>query len=213
MMHPALNLRPRAAGAGRPAERPIDRSRSPGARRRRSGFTLLELMITLGVLAILASLGVPAMQDMLEHNRLKSAAQALMEDLQWMRSEAIRRNRTLSLVIDADDWCYGITAEDTCDCRLTDSTATDACVLGTAGTPVLKRTGGHDFQGVQIVSITSSLESPHRFAFEPRRATAPSFGGVTMGSPAGAQLRVILSKLGRVRTCSSDGSVPGFESC
>jgi len=54
-----------------------------------AGFTLLELMITLSVLAILASLGVPAMQEMLERNRLKGAAQALAEDLQWVRGEAI----------------------------------------------------------------------------------------------------------------------------
>ncbi|UHD15793.1 GspH/FimT family pseudopilin [Thiocapsa bogorovii] len=170
-------------------------------------------MITLAVLAILATLGVPAMQDMLERNRLKSAAQTLMEDLQWMRSEAIRRNRTLSLVIDADAWCYGITAEDTCDCRLTDATATDACVLETAGTSVLKRIGGGDFQGVQVISITSSLKSPPRLVLEPRRATAPSFGSLTIDSPAGTQLRVVLSKLGRVRTCSPDGVLPGFEPC
>jgi type IV fimbrial biogenesis protein FimT len=191
----------------------MKRLRRPGPRRTRAGFTLLELMITLTVLAILATLGVPTMQGMLERNRLKSAAQAVMEDLQWMRSEAIRRNRTLSFVIDPDAWCYGITAEDTCDCRLTDSNAADACVLETAGTPVLKRVGGRDFQGVQVVSITSSLKSPPRLVFEPRRATAPSFGSLTIDSPAGAQLRVVLSKLGRVRTCSPDGLVPGFESC
>lgn len=185
----------------------------PGVLHARSGFTLLELMITLAVLAILATIGVPTMQDMLERNRLKSAAQTLMADIQWMRGEAIRRNRTLSLMIDADAWCYGITAEATCDCRLTASTATHACVLDTAGTPILKRIGGHDFQGVQVVAITSSLNSPPRLVFEPRRATATSFGSVTIDSPAGAQLRVILSKLGRVRTCSPNGSLPGFETC
>ncbi|MFB1490916.1 MULTISPECIES: GspH/FimT family pseudopilin [unclassified Thiocapsa] len=213
MRHAAITIAPPATRADRPVLRRKSRSLRPGVPHARSGFTLLELMITLAVLAILASIGVPTMQEMLERNRLKSAAQTLMEDLQWMRGEAIRRNRTLSLVIDANAWCYGITAETTCDCRLTDATSTDACVLDTAGTPVLKRTGGHDFRGVQVVSIASSLKSPPRLMFEPRRATATSFGSVTIDSPAGAQLRVILSKLGRVRTCSPNGSLPGFETC
>jgi prepilin-type N-terminal cleavage/methylation domain-containing protein len=83
-MHPQSRFA-RASRASSAATR-CSAERSPG-------FTLLELMITLSVLAILASLGVPAMQEMLERNRLKGAAQALAEDLQWVRGEAIRRNR------------------------------------------------------------------------------------------------------------------------
>ena len=85
--------------------------------RAQPGFTLLELMFTLLVLAILAAVGVPAMNTMMERNRLKSAAQALTEDLQWARGEAIRRNDSLRVVSDDDGvWCYGIELNEGADC-------------------------------------------------------------------------------------------------
>lgn len=182
------------------------------AQRRRAGFTLLELMATLAVLAILASLGVPAMQEMLERNRLKSAAQTFMSDLQWMRGEAIRRNRPLHLAVDVDAWCYGITTRTTCNCRAA-ADDTDACVLETADTSVLKRVGSDDLPGVRIVSVNSSLGNPPRLRFEPQRATATSYGSLTFASRKGAQLRLVLSKLGRVRVCSPNDSVPGYAPC
>jgi type IV fimbrial biogenesis protein FimT len=177
-----------------------------------TGFTLLELMFTLLVIAVLATLGVPSMQQMLERNQLKSAARTLMSDLQWMRGEAIRRNRPLHLAVDADAWCYGITTRKACNC-LAAPDAADACVLDTADTPVLKRVGSADLPGVRIVSVSSSLGNPPRLGFEPRRATATSYGSLTFGSRNGAQLRLILSKLGRVRVCSPNDAVPGYSRC
>jgi Tfp pilus assembly protein FimT len=185
-------------------------------------------MITLSVLAILASLGVPAMQEMLARNRLKGAAQALAEDMQWVRGEAIRRNRDLHMVIDedADDsvWCYGITDSADCDCLLTDPDAGDACTLSPPtedAAPLLKRVGGADFAGV---SVATNLDQGLT-GFERRRGTTMRMGSgsagserngngsVTFSNPRGEQLRVILSVTGRVRVCSPDQSVPGFRPC
>jgi type IV fimbrial biogenesis protein FimT len=190
-----------------------------------SGFTLLELMVTLSVLAILASLGVPAMQEMLERNRLKSAARALAEDLQWVRSEAIRRNRDLHLVIDDDSvWCYGVTDRTDCDCRLTDPNADDACTLSPPtedDAPLLKRVGGADFAGVNArASFGEGLTG-----FEARRGTtmrmgsgAPGSersgnGNVTFANARDERLRVVVSVIGRVRVCSPNQSVLGFSRC
>lgn len=190
-----------------------------------SGFTLPELMLTLSILAILASQGVPAMQEMLERNRLKGAARALAEDLQWVRSEAIRRNRNLHLVIDDDSvWCYGITDRTDCDCRRTDPDAGDACTLSPpteGGTPLLKRVGGADFAGVNArTSFSEGLTG-----FDARRGTTMRMGSgepgsersgngnVTFANARDEQLRVVLSVIGRVRVCSPNQSVPGFRRC
>ncbi|NCC28291.1 MAG: prepilin-type N-terminal cleavage/methylation domain-containing protein [Gammaproteobacteria bacterium] len=186
------------------------------------GFTLLELMITLSVLAILASLGVPAMQDMLERNRLKSAAQALAEDLQWVRGEAIRRNRDLHLIFDAGSpWCYGISEASTCNCRLTDPNDAQACTLSFNDTKVLKHLDAANYAGV---SATATFDQGVT-GFERRRGTTMRMGSgsagskrhgngsVTFSNTHGGQIRVILSMTGRVRVCSPDQSVPGFRKC
>lgn len=59
--------------------------------RRAAGFTLLELMITVSVAAIVLGLGVPTFADMIRNNRLTTAANDLLRSTQLARSEAVKR--------------------------------------------------------------------------------------------------------------------------
>lgn len=60
-------------------------------RRRSAGFTLLELMVTLTVMAIMLGIGVPSFQDMMRRNRLATQTNALISALALARSEAVKR--------------------------------------------------------------------------------------------------------------------------
>ena len=64
----------------------------PGRRRANRGFTLIELMVTLGVLAVVIGLGVPLFTNMTNGNRLTGAANELVAAFQIARSEAVRSN-------------------------------------------------------------------------------------------------------------------------
>ncbi|HET7656368.1 MAG TPA: GspH/FimT family pseudopilin [Luteimonas sp.] len=57
------------------------------------GFTLVELMVTLAVLAIVLVIGVPGLQALVNGNRLAATANEAIASLQTARMEAIRRNR------------------------------------------------------------------------------------------------------------------------
>lgn len=61
------------------------------------GFTLIELMVAVAVLAILVSIGVPALQGFIESSRLRAATHDLYSDLQLARLEAIRRNQRVTV--------------------------------------------------------------------------------------------------------------------
>lgn len=66
------------------------------------GFTLLELIIAIAVLAILVTVAAPAMQDVLRNNRLTTQANDLVTAFQFARSEAIRKNGTIEICASTD---------------------------------------------------------------------------------------------------------------
>lgn len=55
------------------------------------GFTLIELMITLAIAAIVLGMAAPAMRDMLQNGRITSQANDLLTALNIARSEAVKR--------------------------------------------------------------------------------------------------------------------------
>ena len=61
------------------------------------GVTLVELLVTMAVLSILVTLGLPAMSDYLRNARLSESAHTVMATAIFARSEAIKRNETLRL--------------------------------------------------------------------------------------------------------------------
>ena len=63
---------------------------------RQGGFTAVELMIVLAIVAILATLAGPSFRQLIATQRIKSVASALNESLWVARSEALKRNDNVS---------------------------------------------------------------------------------------------------------------------
>jgi type IV fimbrial biogenesis protein FimT len=70
-----------------------------GPMRRHSlpGFTLLELMITISIAAILLAIGVPSFKYITSANRASSEINGLLGDLQFARGEAIKEGQTVTI--------------------------------------------------------------------------------------------------------------------
>lgn len=64
-----------------------------------AGFTLIELMVVIALIAILGALAGPSFRTMLASQRVKSAASAVSESLWLARSEAVKRNATVSFTV------------------------------------------------------------------------------------------------------------------
>ena len=76
--------------------------------RRQTGFGLIESMVVLAIIIILAGVGVPAMQDLVINQRIKSTTSDLYTSLLRARSEAIKRNTDVR-VTPATSWSTGWT--------------------------------------------------------------------------------------------------------
>jgi type IV fimbrial biogenesis protein FimT len=74
---------------------------------RPGGFTLIEVMVVVAMLAIVSSLVAPSFRAFIGTMNSKSVAFDLINDLTAARSEAIRRNANTTLVPVAGDWAKG----------------------------------------------------------------------------------------------------------
>jgi type IV fimbrial biogenesis protein FimT len=71
------------------------------------GVTLIELAISLAVLAVVLSTAVPGISDWIDNTRIRAAAQSLRDGIETARNEAVRRNESVSfwLVSSPDSSC------------------------------------------------------------------------------------------------------------
>lgn len=65
--------------------------------RRNSGFTIIELMIVVALIAIIATIAVPGFQGLIESNRLKSTTNNVLGILNYARTEAVRRGEPVAV--------------------------------------------------------------------------------------------------------------------
>ncbi|QJD60840.1 prepilin-type N-terminal cleavage/methylation domain-containing protein [Pseudomonas sp. gcc21] len=64
------------------------------------GFTLIELMVVVALVAIIATIAVPSFGILISDNRAESQAEELNSLLQYARSEAVIRKVTSTVAID-----------------------------------------------------------------------------------------------------------------
>jgi type IV fimbrial biogenesis protein FimT len=193
-------------------------------RGRLRGFTLIELMIVVAVVAVILTLAAPSFRDMILMQRLRGINAQLVTDIAFARSEAVSRGALVRVHFrtNAAMTCYTISAgpllsgEPRCDCRQ----------------PELSRcldTSTKEIRTVQYpttdsVSVAAQIASYNRFTVDPRT------GGIVIIGPDGPEpdtpdfvvesyidtsrkFRNTVGKTGRVLVCSPSGSSTGAEPC
>lgn len=164
---------------------------------RSRGFSLIELMTVVAIAAIVLAIGVPALQGLVQGQRLSAAASSLYSSLSLARSEAIKRGARVDVLpADGSNWASGWTVyvDENGDGKLD---ADDTVVLVRPALP----------DG--IVASTTFSQSNISYVGSGRTRTnnsAQAFLAGRVRLTAGGQGReVVVNALGRVRLCRTSG--------
>lgn len=175
--------------------------RATGATR---GVSLVEAMVTLAVLAIVATIAVPSLARLLDTRRLNAAAHALATDLQLARTDAVARNRVLRLGLQAGGgascWVLHTGPANACTC----TAAATVCAAGESEIRSVR------FDAADRVRVEGNVGS---IAFDPLHGTSTPAGTLRVVGTDRRAVQHVVNAMGRARTCSPGGLVPGHRAC
>ena len=197
----------------------------PSASARRLGFTLIELMVAVAVMALLVSLAGPSFRDMILTQRLRGVESQVVTDMQLARAEAALRGKYMIVKFSQDtaQTCYSVYYATTDD-GLSNSGQCD-CTHG-VGTTCTNNSGAPIADLVEIKTVTVPRSSGVELHWPGDDSSALTFafdfvtGGlltdvtdlnllplalVTIHTRVDdtRQLTTLLSQAGRPRTCGA----------
>lgn len=81
--------------------------------KKNSGFTLLELVITVALVSIVMAIAIPSMTTFTQNDRLTTNINTLIGHLAYARSEAVKRSQQVSICVSSDTTsCTGVNWQD-----------------------------------------------------------------------------------------------------
>lgn len=137
----------------------IDRPPRGSPRAARRGFSLIELMATLAVFAVVITLAAPSMSELLRNQRVKTASFDLFSSLMYARSEAIKRNANISVTPNGGDWGTGWSISDPNGNVLKSQSALAEVTVSGGGTVTYTREGRVSGVAGMTLMVQSSASS------------------------------------------------------
>jgi type IV fimbrial biogenesis protein FimT len=178
--------------------------------RRHRGFTMVEVMMSLVLVAIGSTLALPSYRDMVEKRQLTNSAEQLASFVSSVQSISTRTNQIVTVAYvhnDDDNWCIGASVgEDDCDCH--DESSETFCEIDS-----------RPFALDESLSNGSELMNNitgGSYSFDPIRGLADASLTMELRSKSGEfRINLMVSNTGRVILCSDDAShsVPGYDVC
>lgn len=195
--------------------------RSPRSR----GFTLIELVVTITVFALLLLAALPSLSTWTDNTRIRNVTGSLLDGLQLARAEAIRRNQNISF------WLVSLDnpAVLSNDCALSntsgswvvsvnspighcaDAPSIDSSPMLVTGRAVGDAGGRVSVTAVLAAGSSTAANSVTFNGFGRLVNTTDAIGQIDITGPASGtsyrNLRLIVSPAGQVRMCDPDSGV------
>lgn len=170
------------------------------------GFTLVEALVAVAIVAIAAGAVAPGLQGLVESQRLQGVAAQLAADLQFARTEAVLRNTALRLTIQGapGERCWLVHTGEAADCHCGSATGPAAC---SGGAQALRT---RRLPAEERITLQANVAS---IRFDPLHGTATPAGTFRFIADSGRAVHQVVNLMGRVRSCSPQARVAGHAAC
>lgn len=179
------------------------------------GFSMIEIAITLVILALLIALAAPSFQTWLLNTQIRNAAEGMTAGLQLARGEAVKRNQAVHFTLVSpdnptvlDDTCVVSAAGTSWVVSLDDPSAKCAANPSNSVVPriVAKKAGGEGSAAATVAGTdasgnASSSVTFNGFGLTNGAANALARINVTSAGGGTRSLRLQISSGGAVRLC------------
>lgn len=195
---------------------------------RNRGFTLIEAVVTVSILALLMAFMLPSMSDWFRGTYVRNLSESLQAGLQKARMEALRRNKVVTfwLVTSSgsglvDDSCALASTSGSWVISLEDPAGKCSTVPSATVTPKIVETygaginaGSLSVTGLASVGATAANSvSFNGFGQTVPSATSLATIDITHTEPGSRRLRVTISPAGAVRMCDRDVPAGATTAC
>lgn len=191
------------------------------------GFTLMELMVTIAVLAILVAIAAPSFNDFFDKYRVRGAANDVISVVSQARAEASKSGRAVEVDFGgtADTsgaWCVAASPAVVPTDGTPIGVSTGCSCAGSGGTPV-----GCNLIGGEVMAVAqgahpgvkaSAATVALNFSFDSRLGLVVPVANheALLTSPTGKySLRVAVNPLGQANLCTPSGTpvIAGVSTC
>src|SRR5690349_5755491 len=86
------------------------------------GFSLIEILVTTAVLAVLLAVALPSYTSFLAQKNLKNVTEDLYNFIKTGQSQALMRHKSIYISFNTvGSWCYGMSDAGPCSCATANS--------------------------------------------------------------------------------------------
>jgi type IV fimbrial biogenesis protein FimT len=148
------------------------------------GFSLIELMVTIAILAIVIAIAVPSYSDMTVRKRTQGLTTAITTDMEFLLAEAAKRNQEVSILFSSTG--YRITYN--------------------SGTLIKSMTYANNYTGSSATADFGG--SPVGYTYDPKLGRLTGNTGSVTVTNGSRSLKISVNPLGRPSICGSFGGYP-----
>ena len=180
---------------------------------RHRGFSLIEVMMSVVLIAIGMTLALPSYRDMVEKRQVTNGAEQLATFINAAQGAAMKTNKEVWVSwtqVSESEWCIGANEDSACDC-----TVDDACQIKDA-TFVIDNSSAGDRD---LLHAINGGGDDNAYGFDPVRGLMLNLNDSLelelRSNSEQFRLNLQVNNTGRVVLCSdsADHAIPGYEVC